>query len=211
MAGQWRGNGVAWRWAAASSIGTSHKRSGDRPQDAYAVSAFRDDHVFAVVSDGAGSAGFGAHGAWLACRKLKVRFRQWAAANEILPDDETLAGWIDDLRDCISAIAERRETSPRQFAATLAVLLISPSEVVALQIGDSAIVGRRNSEWTVICWPANGEYASTTYFVTDEPKPSLNIVRGPGNMTLSHCFPMAWATFRFPNWSSWRIRDFSNR
>ena len=133
--------------------------------------------MFAVVSDGAGSAGFGAYGAWLVCRKLKVRFRQWLVVNEGLPDDETLKGWIDDLRDCIAIIAERRECTSRQFAATLATLFISPNEVLALQIGDSAIVGRCKSEWKVICWPKTGEYASTTYFVTDHPNPLLNIVR----------------------------------
>ena len=168
---------MAWRWAAASSKGTSHIRSGDRLQDAYAVSTCGEDHVFAVVSDGAGSAGFGAYGAWLVSRKLKVRFRRWLVVNEGLPDDETLKGWIDDLRDCIAIIAERRECASRQFAATLAALFISPNEVLALQIGDSAIVGRCNSEWKVICWPKTGEYASTTYFVTDHPKPLLNIVR----------------------------------
>ena len=170
---------MVWRWAAASSIGISHIRSGDKLQDAYAVAAFGEDHVFAVVSDGAGSAEFGAYGAWFVCRTLKVLFRHWLAGNEGLPDDETLIDWIDNLRARISAIAERRETAPRQFAATLATLLISPSEVLALHIGDSAIVGRCRSEWKVICWPANGEYASTTYFVTDEPKPFLNIVREP--------------------------------
>jgi hypothetical protein len=168
---------VAWRWAVASTIGTSHKRSGGRSQDAYAVSAFGEDHVFAIVSDGAGSARFGGYGAWLVCRELKVRFRQWLAVNAVLPDDEVLTGWIDDLRDSISAIAERRGTASRQFAATLAALLISPREVVALHIGDSAIVGRCSSEWEVICWPDTGEYASTTYFVTDESKPCLNLVR----------------------------------
>ena len=77
MAGPWQGNSVSWRWAAASEIGTSHLRSGDRLQDAYAVSRMSDDHIFAVVSDGAGTAEFGAYGAWLVCRFLTVRFREW--------------------------------------------------------------------------------------------------------------------------------------
>jgi len=190
---------VVWRWAAASVIGTSHIRSADRLQDAYAVSALGDDYVLAVVSDGAGSAAFGVYGAWLVCRSLKLRFREWLATDEVLPDDETLVGWIDGLRDRISTIAERRGCKPRQFAATLAALIISPSEILALQIGDSAIVGRRGSEWDVICWPENGEYAATTFFVTDDPEPHLSIVRRPrehdafalfsdgvGDLALSH-------------------------
>lgn len=168
---------MAWRWAAASAIGTSHIRFGNRLEDAYAVSAFGGDKVFAVVSDGAGSAKFGAYGAWIVCRALKVNFREWLAKDEGLPDDETLTNWIDDLRDKISSIAEQRGTMQRQFAATLAALLISPDEILALQIGDSAVVGRRESVWDVICWPENGEYASSTYFVTDDPEPRLKIVR----------------------------------
>lgn len=97
--------------------------------------------------------------------------------NEAAPDDATLNDWIDELRDRISAAADRRNTSPRQFAATLAALLVSLSEILALHIGDSAIVGRRALEWDAICWPENGEYASTTFFLTDDPVPRLNIVR----------------------------------
>ena len=202
---------MAWRWAAASSIGTSHIRFGDRLQDAFAVLALSEDHVFAVVSDGAGSADFGAYGAWIVCRKLKVRFRHWFMDNEVLPGDETLMGWIDDLRICISTIAKRRNTTPRQFAATLVALVISSSEVLALQIGDSAIVGRSDSEWKVICWPASGEYASSTYFVTDEPKPIPNIVRkarehdafalfsdGVGELALSQSEKAAYPRFFEP-------------
>jgi hypothetical protein len=108
---------------------------------------------------------------------LKVRFREWLAENEALPDDDTLKDWIDEIRDRISIAADRRETSPRQFAATLATLLITPTEILALHIGDSAIVGRCGSEWDAICWPENGDYASTTFFITDDPEPRLNIIR----------------------------------
>lgn len=211
MAGQLQGKLVTWRWAAASAIGTSHIQSGDRLQDAYAVSAIGADQVFAIVSDGAGSAMFGAYGAWIVCRVLKVRFREWLAKNEGLPDDETITDWIYDLRDRISTIAEQRGTIQRQFAATLAALLISPSEVLALHIGDSAVVGRRGSEWDVICWPENGEYASTTYFVTDDPEPRLNIIRqlrhydafalftdGIGDLALSHLEQQAHPRFFDP-------------
>ncbi|WP_338137095.1 PP2C family serine/threonine-protein phosphatase [Yersinia bercovieri] len=179
MAGQWRGDDVVWRWAAASVIGTSHIRSGSRLQDAYAISRIGDSSVFAVVSDGAGSAQFGAYGAWLTCRFLTVRFREWLRNNPGLPTAEELVDWIDELRDLIFAIAGRRESVPRQFAATLAAILISPDEVLTLHIGDSAIVGRRGTEWDVLCWPENGEYASSTYFITDSPEPRLNIIQQP--------------------------------
>lgn len=170
---------MSWRWASASVIGTSHIRASGRLEDAYAVSCIDEDNLFAVVSDGAGSAEFGVYGAWLTCRFLTVRFREWFRAESCLPDDELVSDWIDQIRDWIAAIADRRETVPRQFAATLAALVVSREEALALHIGDSAIVGRNGTDWDVLCWPENGEYASTTYFVTDDPTPRLNITRLP--------------------------------
>ncbi len=169
------------------------------------------DYVFAIVSDGAGTAKFGAYGAWLVCRFLTVRFRKWLSENASVPDDESLVGWIDDLRDQIAVIAERRNSTPRQFAATLVAVLIAPEEVLTINIGDSAVVGRHGSEWEVLCWPENGEYASTTYFVTDEPEPRLNLNRQPrkhdafalfsdgvGDLALSHMEQIAHSQFFEP-------------
>ena len=148
-------------------------------QDAYAVSELGKDSFFAVVSDGAGSATFGSYGAWLISRFFSVRFREWVHENPELPTDQVLSGWIDEVRARISAISARRNTVSRQFAATLAAIVVTPNEVVTLHIGDSAVVGRKGENWEVLCWPENGEYASSTYFVTDEPGPRLNIIRHP--------------------------------
>ena len=202
---------MSWRWAAASEIGTSHIRTGSRLQDAYAVCDLGGDYVFAVVSDGAGSAEYGRSGAWIVCRHLKVCFRDWLAKDRGIPPDETVLEWIDDLRGRIALIAERRGSKPKQFAATLAALLISPDEQLALHIGDSSIAGRRGSDWEVICWPENGEYASTTFFVTDDPQPRLNIIRmsrehdafalfsdGLGDLALSHLEQQAYPRFFDP-------------
>lgn len=202
---------MAWRWASASVIGTSHIQNGDRLQDAYAVAEIGNGSILAVVSDGAGSAKFGAYGAWLTCRFLSVRFREWVRANPDLPSDEEVADWIDELRDRISAIATQRESTPRQFAATLAAIVVTPDEAVTLHIGDSAVVGRTGTEWDVLCWPENGEYASSTYFVTDDPEPRLNITRHPrehdafalfsdgvGDLALSHLEQNAYPRFFDP-------------
>lgn len=190
---------MVWRWAAASEIGTSHVRHGVRIQDAYTVSVMGKDCIFAIVSDGAGSAEFSAFGAWLVCRSLTIRFRYWFHKNSDLPDDKLLIEWIDEVRDRIAVIADRRKCIPRQFASTLAAVIATPTEILTLHVGDSAVVGRRGEEWDVLCWPENGEYASTTYFVTDDPEPRLNIARHPrkydafalfsdgvGDLALSH-------------------------
>lgn len=202
---------MMWRWAAASEIGTSHIQNGARLQDAYTVSEMGNDSILAIVSDGAGSAEFGAYGAWLTCRFLTGRFREWCNVHPDLPSEELLADWIDELRDRIANIAERRGSRPRQFAATLAAIVVTRDEAVTMHIGDSAVVGRNRGEWDVLCWPENGEYASTTYFVTDDPEPRLNITRHPrehdafalfsdgvGDLALAHLEQAAHALFFDP-------------
>lgn len=211
MAGQLQSNAMVWRWAVASEIGTSHTRNGGRLEDAYAVSIMHDNNLFAVVADGAGSAEYGVYGAWLVCRVLTVRFREWFRENTILPNDELLTDWIGELRDHIAAIADRKGSTRRQFASTLAAIVITPGETLSLNIGDSAIVARSNDAWEVLSWPESGEYAATTYFVSDDPKPRLNIIRhhqdydafalfsdGIGDLALSHAEQAASPQFFDP-------------
>lgn len=166
-----------WRWAAASVIGTSHLKAGTRKQDAFVVRQLTPDSLLVIVSDGAGSATYGGQGASIVCRHLTQCCIEWFANQNDLPSDEVLRGWIDEVRDRIALAAKRKEVAPRQFAATLALGLQCRAELVAMQIGDSCLVGRSGDEWDVLLWPENGEFASTTYFVTDDPEPKLTISR----------------------------------
>lgn len=168
-----------WRWAAASRIGTSHLKAGTRKQDAYTVKVIQGASLCLVVSDGAGSASHGGQGASLACRLLAGCVQEWTTSNSRLPSDDEIYDWIDAARDRIAVVAASRSLTKRQFACTLIVLVVHGEEVLALQIGDSALVGRREGRWEALCWPENGEFASTTYFLTDDPEPRLRIARMP--------------------------------
>jgi serine/threonine protein phosphatase PrpC len=168
-----------WRWAAASRIGTSHLRSGTRKQDAYSVLTLPHDAICTVVSDGAGSASHGGQGASLVCRCLTTSIRTWLTEHETLPSDEQVMGWVDEVRDRLATVAVKRSLARRQFAATLVMLVVKDDQLLSLQIGDSALVARRAGVWEAICWPENGEFASTTFFVTDDPEVRLGINRLP--------------------------------
>ena len=198
------------RWASASTIGTSHIDSGSELQDAYCVRQ-EDSTCFAIVSDGAGSAKFGRYGAWLTCRSLSVQIREHAKVQLALPDDATISLWIEELRDRIRDIAKARSTTSRQFAATLTVVIYNENDLLAFQIGDSASAIRCEGKWSCLIWPESGEYASTTYFVTDEPVVRLQTIRqakdfdglalfsdGVGELALSYVEEDVFAGFLDP-------------
>lgn len=166
-----------WRWAAASVIGTSHLKAGTRKQDAYKARVTENGTLCLAVSDGAGSASHGGEGASLVCRTLFGRLWPWFEANHDLPPDDTIREWVDEVRDRIAIAADRRTLVRRDFAATLTMLLVGRHDLLVAQVGDGTVVGRRGDEWGVLCWPENGEFASTTYFVTDDPEPRLNLFR----------------------------------
>jgi hypothetical protein len=131
----------------------------------------------AIVSDGAGSAKFSSIGSRLAvecfarCAVSHVRTCQ--SIDNITPD--LLHEWMDDIRNRIFRAAELHHTEPRQMAATLIGALVCSNRAIVCHIGDGACVLRRkgSSLWEVPSWPAHGEYASSTYFVTDDPEPRL--------------------------------------
>jgi len=180
MAGQLLANERPWRWAAASQIGTAHIRNGTRKQDALRCFAprFARPVLCAIVCDGAGSAPFGGQGASVICRTLTLALRAHYNDKPQLPSDGDIWTWIDQARDYLALAAERRNIRRQAFASTLVMLIAAPDGFLVAHIGDGAVVARhKTSGWLALSWPENGEYASTTYFLTDDPMPRLRITR----------------------------------
>ncbi|SCX28063.1 hypothetical protein DSM25558_4360 [Agrobacterium sp. DSM 25558] len=169
-----------WVFGAASVRGVSHVRRDTRIQDAKRCFETRKSTgttVFcAVVSDGAGSASHGGEGASLVCRTMAENLREYFASAELaLPTQNRVWDWVDEARDRIAMAATRRMLTPRDFAATMVLAVTNGSETFTAHIGDGAIVGRhvQNQEWQLLSASENGEYASTTYFLTDPGEPKL--------------------------------------
>lgn len=167
-----------WSFGAASVRGISHVKNGTRKQDAkrcFAISGVNP--IFcAIVSDGAGSASHGGEGAAIVCRSMGEFIRAYFSRQpNDFPSDELFWDWLDETRDRIFAAAAKRSLSPRDFAATMVVSITNGFQTQTAHVGDGAIVGRltHDGTWLLLSESENGEYASTTFFVTDSGVPRL--------------------------------------
>lgn len=175
---------MTWTWVGAKSTGTSHLKAGLRCDDFGSCLEIRDgnfgDVLVIAVSDGAGSAKYSAIGARISTRIFVDRAAQYVRSGAQLRElsTELLKDWIDDIRDAIELAAFKHNATPRDFAATLVGCVVGADFSVFLHIGDGAAVYRTEEDqiWIVASWPAQGEYASTTYFVTDSPEPKSRVV-----------------------------------
>ena len=166
----------AWRTAHASVIGTSHLASGTECQDAARCAVVQDatgaDVLIAAVSDGAGSAPRSSAGATLATDTFLD-----AMSDAIGKDTGGLAFldrsyvevWLAGLLVEISAMADQEGRAVGDYACTFLAAVVSDACACFLQVGDGAIVASRPGEapqW--IFWPQHGEFANSTFFVTQQ-------------------------------------------
>jgi hypothetical protein len=166
------GDGVSWRFVNATARGTSHDRLGFPCQDdclVDVVSSGTDSVLVAIASDGAGSAARAEEGSGLVCETLFPVIEGWLAAGASIDaiSGETAEQWVGSIRRAIEARAEATELTPRDFACTLVAAIVGGSSAAFLQIGDGAIVVRGGDVFEIVFWPDGGEYANTTFFVTD--------------------------------------------
>lgn len=169
-----------WSWIGACSTGSSHFRAGTTCQDSAGCIqlAIRDEHaLLAIVSDGAGSAEYSAIGSRLVVDCFARCVIAHLRANRCVEiiTKELVLDWLDNVRDHIFRSAEQRAIRPRDMAATLVGAIVFLNRAIVCHVGDGACVLRKKeeSEWRVASWPANGEYANSTYFVTDDPELNL--------------------------------------
>jgi hypothetical protein len=178
-----------WSWVGASSTGTSHLASESGCDDAGACIETRTPSgptLICAVSDGAGSASLSRIGSHITVRGFCRSALAFARAGRTPKNlDRSVVGdWLDDIRSRIEHASIRERSPRRSFAATLVGCVVQADGIAIVHVGDGACAFRlrAETEWQVPSWPAHGEYASTTNFVTDDPEPKSNVAYVSGNV-----------------------------
>jgi len=165
-----------WRYAFRSVAGTAHIRSRTICQDNSLCYTLTDsggnEVLIAVVSDGAGTAVCSAKGSEIACDYFFAQFYGYFSSGYTIAeiDREYVSKWITRYQERILREARTADRTVKDYACTLLAVIAGSDATVFCQIGDGAIVvseeGNRGA-YTVVFWPQQGEYASTTNFLTD--------------------------------------------
>lgn len=166
------GIGLTWRVVSASVAGTSHLANGSRCDDScWALgekSSAGEDILLAFVSDGAGSASHGGHGAEIAMEAIAEVMAAKLDCREFGVNDELAVEIILTVRSKIQLRASSLGLQLRDFACTLLGVVSLPNVSLVMQIGDGGIVISNGDQLEVPIAPMTGEYANMTHFVTDE-------------------------------------------
>jgi hypothetical protein len=164
---------MSWTHLSLSVTGKSHSDRNEPGQDycrAGAVTFAERDFFIGLAADGAGSTTRGGTGAEIACETL---YHQILAAirkgdpPSRVTDDE-IRTWISTSREAILARAQDDGQRLREYACTLIGVVLSDDYALCFQIGDGCIVTGDDTGYHTVFWPEQGEYANTTFFVTDE-------------------------------------------
>jgi len=134
------------------------------------VEAHGNATLVACVADGAGSAKFSDVGSMLACDTIidcATAFLEAGGRIEDLAREDVLR-WCGVALGRIEQSARARQCDVRELATTLCAAVVAPACACFFQIGDGAVILRRNGIYGVVFWPQTGEYANSTNFLTSE-------------------------------------------
>ena len=166
-------------WAALAAAVAGSRKGTRGCDDAVAVEQWRHGRsvwLIAACGDGAGSASAGAVGSQVAvaaavaaCREaLESRSQRTARRDRGLDG----AAVVQAAKQAVVAAAQARELPVRELATTLTCLVAGPGWTWIVQVGDGAAAlwpqRARPGAWQIALWPARGEYANSTHFLSDD-------------------------------------------
>jgi len=167
------GSTSRWKVLGVSAQGVSHLKTATPCQDAHAWEALPGGLLIAAVSDGAGSAAFSDEGASAAASAAIAALRQRLTTEDMTVISQEQGGWhgvltdaVEQARQAVVALAERRGEPLREFAATLIVVIATSEFVTAMQVGDgAAVAGDERGALFTLTSPQAGEYINETFFL----------------------------------------------
>ena len=161
-----------WLVAQASVAGSSHENSSTVCQDAHSseiVQSVEGPVLVVAVSDGAGSACCAEIGSRIAVNAICEQATEYFIGGGRLSavTRSLMSDWFAGVREQIADAAAHG--AMRDYACTLLVTMVGNEDAAFAQLGDGAMVAlTRENGWAWIFWPQHGEYANTTYFVTED-------------------------------------------
>ncbi len=157
-----------WRWVAASSTGTSHRRDGRGCEDAWRFREAENLWVWAVA-DGAGSVAHGRLGASLAVNHASAAMVEGLSTSPPAGLDQAravAAGAVASARDVVATAARTFGLALPTLASTLLVVACGRFGMVSAQVGDGAILACGPEGWLNLTPPRPAEYLNITDFLT---------------------------------------------
>ncbi|MFA5331266.1 MAG: PP2C family serine/threonine-protein phosphatase [Methanoregula sp.] len=164
---------MTWRHLAASVTGRSHLARKEPGQDycrAGIIQISNHEFFIGLAADGAGSTVHGGIGAEIACETLySAIIESLGKSPGISPvTKDEACDWISQARGVIGERAGKDRQPMRDYACTLLGVIARDNGAVFFQIGDGGIVINQEDSYRTVFWPDQGEYANTTFFITDE-------------------------------------------
>lgn len=164
---------MRWKFTCTSVAGKAHTDRGEKGQDfcrAGTVLLSDSEFFIGIAADGAGSTTDGGRGAEIASGTLYAKIidavRNTGDVSSIT--DENVRSWITASREAIVVDSQESGKRLREYACTILGSVAGKDHAIFFQIGDGAIVTGSGPDYNTIFWPEQGEYANTTFFITDE-------------------------------------------
>ncbi len=160
---------LTWRVVGAAAQGVSHLEADLPCQDAQLSRIMSDGTVLLAVADGAGSAARSQEGS--RCVVEQALDTLATALDAQSPADE--AAWravmtsaFATAHTALNELAATAQVSPRLFATTLTVAVLTEAWLVLGHLGDGcAVVQSADGRLFTAVRPQRGEYVNTTYFL----------------------------------------------
>lgn len=159
-----------YRASCGHIAGRSHSKTNTPCQD-YAATRIQDDFACIALADGAGSKKHSAYGARsvvkAVTRALAKRFDELWEISDVSPA-EVSSELIGCCRSALEHQAQKLDCELSELACTLMFVAHSKGRFLAGHVGDGCIIHQQDDgDVAVISHPDNGEYANTTFFMTD--------------------------------------------